>query len=166
MNVKENESFMEKPKGYTEHPSKAVETGGKFEHVMAISLDPRMDYKEGVIRCIKSREGDVATSGYIDRSVLYKVHGESLDSFSMGQEIFIKNQDEIIKQLSGEDLDFLGLEDPDIFIDEKTGLMHLYFTMPFIDKTKDTTFVHLGHAVGKDLDSLEMTMPALMDERT
>jgi len=24
--------------------------------------------------------------------------------------------------------------------------------------------IHLGHAVGKDLDSLEMTMPVLMDE--
>ena len=51
----------------------------------------------------------------------------------------------------------------DIWIDEKTGLMHLYFTMPFHDsKPGDNGFVHLGHAVGKELDSLEMTMPVLM----
>jgi hypothetical protein len=76
----------------------------------------------------------------------------------------IKNQDEVIAQLSGEDADFLGLEDPDIWIDEQTGLTHLYFTMPFHDKKNHGTLVHLGHAVGKDLDSLEMTMPVLIDE--
>jgi len=101
---------------------------------MAISLDPRVGYKEGVIRCITNRSGDVATSGYIDRSVLHKVHGDSLNHFSIGERLVIKNQDEIVSQLSGGKLDFLGLEDPDIFIDEKTGLMHLYFTMPFHNK--------------------------------
>jgi hypothetical protein len=152
---------MEKLKGYIEHPGKAVETGGKFEHVMAIALDPRTGYKEGVIRCITSREGDVATPGYIDRSALYKVRGETLERFSMQDEIVIKNQEDIIKQLSSENSDFIGLEDPDIFIDEQVGLMHLYFTMPFRDVIKDNVVVHLGHAVGKDLDSLEMTMPIL-----
>ena len=151
-------------KGYTQHPGKAVETGEKFEYVMAISLDPRVGYKEGVIRCITNRSGDVATSGYIDRSVLHKVHGDSLNHFSIGERLVIKNQDEIVSQLSGGKLDFLGLEDPDIFIDEKTGLMHLYFTMPFHNKGGHGMLIHLGHAVGKDLDSLEMTMPVLMDE--
>jgi len=40
--------------------------------------------------------------------------------------------------------------------------MHVYFTFPFLDKKKKHALVHLGHAVGKDLDSLEMTMPILM----
>ena len=41
--------------------------------------------------------------------------------------------------------------------------MHLYFTMPFHDVSlEDNGLVHLGHAVGYDLDSLEMTMPVLM----
>jgi hypothetical protein len=151
-------------KGYVEHQGKAVETGGKFEHVMAITLDPRSSYNEGVIRCIKSRVGDVATSGYIDRSALYRAHGDSLDHFSIGKELKIKNTDEIVERLSGESSDFLGLEDPDIWIDEKTGRLHLYFTMPFHAKRKHGWFIHLGHAVGKDLDSLEMTMPILMDE--
>ncbi len=154
---------MEHSKGYIEHSGKAVAAGGKFKHVMAISLDPRSGYKEGVIRCIKSREGDVTTSGYVDRSVMHKVHGDSLEHFSIGEELTIRNQNEIIKQLSREGLDLLGLEDPDIWIDEKTGLMHLYFTMPFHDpKPEDNGLVHLGHAVGKNLDSLEMTMPVLM----
>jgi len=155
---------IEKSSGYIEHLGKVVETGGRYEHVMAISLDPRLGYKEGVIRCIKSREGDITTSGYIDRSVLHKVSGDSLEHFSIGDKLTIKNQDEIIQQLSGEGSDFLGLEDPDIWIDERTGLTHLYFTMPFRNKEKDELLIHLGHAVGKDLNSLEMTMPLLMDE--
>ncbi len=151
-------------KGYIEHPGKAVETGGKFEHVMAISLDPRTGYKDGVIRCITNRAGDVATSGYIDRSVLYKVRGDSLERFSIGERLVIKNQEVVIAQLSGAGADFLGLEDPDIFIDEKTGLMHLYFTMPFHKKEKHGILIHLGHAVGNDIGSLEMTAPVLRDE--
>jgi hypothetical protein len=150
-------------KGYTQHPGKAVETGEKFEYVMAISLDSRAGYKEGVIRCITNRSGDVATSGYIDRSVLHKVRGDSLDHFSIGERLVIKNQEVIVAQLSGGKLDFLGLEDPDIWIDRETGLTHLYFTMPFHNKGKHGMLIHLGHAVGKDLDSLEMTMPVLMD---
>ncbi len=148
-----------------EHQKKAVTAGGKFAHVMAISLDPRSNYRDGVIRCIRSREGDITVSGYVDKSVLHKVHGDSLEHFSIGEQLVIKNQAEVIHQLSGEGLDFLGLEDPDIWIDEKTGLLHLYFTMPFHDpKPEDHGLVHLGHAVGKDLDSLEMTMPVLMGE--
>jgi len=154
---------MEESRGYAEHPGKAVETGDRFEHVMAITLDPRSDYKEGIVRCITSRDGDVATSGYIDRSALHKIKEDSPDHFSIGERLVIKNEDEIIEQLGGEGLDFLGLEDPDIWIDGKTGLTHVYFTMPFHKKNRGT-LVHLGHAVGRDLDSLEMTAPVLMDE--
>jgi hypothetical protein len=35
--------------------------------------------------------------------------------------------------------------------------------MPLREKGKDKYAIHLGHAIGKDLDSLEMTMPVLMD---
>jgi hypothetical protein len=60
-------------------------------------------------------------------------------------------------------LDFIGLEDPDIWVDEENNLLHVYFTFPFINKSEeDKNKIHLGHAVGKNLDSLEMTMPALM----
>lgn len=152
------------PEGYIEYSGRAVEAGEKFEHVMAISLDPRLDYKEGVIRCITSREGDVTKSGYIDRSALHKVQSDSAEHFSIGEELVIKHQEEIIRKLGKKDSDFLGLEDPDIWIDERTGLTHLYFTMPFRNKKENNFRIHLGHAVGRDMDSLEMTMPVLMDE--
>ncbi len=149
-------------KAYTEHSAKAVEDS-RFNHMMAIALDPSSGYKHGVIRCITSREGDVETKGYVDRSELYKISGGTLEKFIVGERLNIKNEKEILQQLGEEEWDFIGLEDPDIFIDEKTGLTHLYFTMPLIskDKTKELSLIHLGHAVGKNLDSLEMTMPAL-----
>lgn len=36
--------------------------------------------------------------------------------------------------------------------------------MPLIGKQEGSTKIHLGHAVGKDLNSLEMTMPILMHD--
>ena len=149
---------------YIEAKGKAVKTDKRFEHVMAITLDPRKNYKEGVIRCITSRSGQVGfSSGQVDRSVLHKVIGKSLNKFEIKEEIIIKNQEKIIKQIQEKDRDFIGLEDPDIWIDEKTTLLHLYFTIPFIDMSrKKKTQVYLGHAFGKDLDNLEMTPPVLM----
>ena len=152
---------MQKP--YFQHKGKVVETDNRFKHVMAIALDPRTDYKEGIIRCITSRGGDVKIKGSVDRSELYKISGSSLESFKIGERLNIKNEKEIVEQLGNDGLDFLGLEDPDIFIDEKTGLTHLYFTMPFIakDKIESHSHIHLGHAVGKSLDALVMIMPSL-----
>ncbi|MDO8548470.1 MAG: hypothetical protein Q7R71_02245 [bacterium] len=147
---------------YTEHPDRAVEDP-RFSHMMAIALDPSTENRRGVIRCITSREGDVEVKGYIDRSKLFTVSGDSLEHFSVGEELQIKNTNEIVGQLRVEGLDFLGLEDPDIWRDENTRLIHLYFTMPFISRNKpdEESLIHLGHAVGRDLDSLEMTMPVL-----
>lgn len=155
---------MNKP--YIQHEGKVAEAGDRFEHVMAITLDPRTGNKEGIIRCIVSREGDVSKAGYIDRSALYKIKGDSLDNFEITEELKIKNSEEIINELKGPKGDFIGLEDPDIWIDEKTDLMHVYFTMPVrkseTDKNgKHLWSVNLGHAIGKNLDSLEMTEPAL-----
>ena len=151
---------MEKP--YIEHEGKVINTNNKFTHVMAIALDSRTEYKEGVIRCITSREGDVTVSGYIDRSELHKIKGTSLENFEIGEKPNIKNETEVINQLTEDGLEFIGLEDPDIWIDEKNDLLHLYFTLPMINRGDDAkNKIHLGHAVGKNLDILEMTMPAL-----
>ena len=151
-------------KYYIEHEGKIIETDNRFKHVMAITLDPRTNYKEGIIRCITNREGDVQIKGYSDRSELYKISGGSLELFKIGERLNIKNEKEILDKLLEKDWDFIGLEDPDIWIDKETDLMHVYFTIPirYIDKTKKIK-IHLGHAVGKDLDSLEMTEPVLMD---
>lgn len=151
-------------KYYTQHEGKVLEKNASFKHVMAITINPKKDYKEGVVRCITSREGDVQIKGYTDRSELHKIIGDSLESFDIKERLKIKNEEEIIKKLTPDGYEFIGLEDPDIYIDEKTDLMHLYFTIPIKHKDKSKkTKIHLGHAVGKDLDSLEMTMPVLMD---
>ena len=147
--------------------NKVIEPDERFKHVMAISLDPTTKYKEGVIRCITSRSGNLAFKGSVDRSELYKIHGESLDHFKIGEKLNINKEKEILAELVGEGRDLLGLEDPDIWIDDKNNLTHLYFTLPVItlDKTLKKigkTAVHLGHAVGKNLDSLEMTSPVLV----
>ncbi len=155
---------METQKGYIEHAGKVVETGGKFEHVMALALDPRSGCKTGVIRCITSRDGDVAVSGYIDRSKLYTIEGSSPEAFFMRDELAIRRADEIVAELGEGQFDFLGLEDPDIFVDDRTGLVHLYFTLPLRNPTKGGITIHLGHAMGQDLASLEMTLPFLLDE--
>lgn len=156
---------MEGPKNYIEHSGKVVEADKQFSHLMAIALDPRSAYRDGVIRCIVSREGDLEVSGYIDRSVLHRVSGNSLERFAIGEQIVMRNADEIVERLRGNNLDFIGLEDPDIFIDDTTGLMHLYFTMPFLaNKVPKETLIYLGHAVGNNLNSMEMTMPVLMVE--
>ncbi len=153
---------------YIQREEKVIETNKQFTHVMAIALDSRTQYKDGVIRCITSREGDVTVKGYVDRSELHKVQGNSLEHFEIGDRLVIKNEEEIINNLTPLGWDFIGLEDPDIWIDEVTNLMHLYFTIPIkpSEKMRDNgekIKIHLGHAVGKDLDSLEMTMPVLMD---
>lgn len=157
-----------KTKAYTEHPGKVVEANQRFKHVMAITLDQRTHYQKGVIRCITSREGDIAMKGTIDRSELHKIKGNSLEYFVIGEKLNIKNESEIIKKLSSKNQNFIGFEDPDIWVDKKTDLMHLYFTLSFINKVeKGKSKTHLGHAVGNDLNSLEMTMPILMaDQRS
>lgn len=156
---------MEKTKAYFEHSGKIIETDINFKHVIAIALDPKSGYKKGIIRCITSREGNIEIKGYVDRSELHKISGDSLEHFTIGEKLEIKNEKEIISQLTEKGWDFIGLEDPDIWIDEKTGLMHVYFTIPIRPPkdSKEKIKIHLGHAFGKNLDSLEMTMPVLMD---
>ncbi|MEA2715059.1 MAG: hypothetical protein QOG91_87 [Candidatus Parcubacteria bacterium] len=148
---------------YSEHAGKVVEAGRRFKHVMALNLDPRTNYGEGLIRCILSREGDVSVKGSVDRSELHKVKGADLEHFEIGDAIVIKNQDEIIRQIIRSGQVFIGLEDPEIWIDEMTDLLHLYVTLPLIDLYDERkSRIHLGHAVGRDLDSLEMTVSSLI----
>ncbi len=78
---------MIEEKGYVEHSGRAIDTGGSFTHVMAITLDPQTNYREGIIRCITSRTSDPALSGNIDRSELRKIHGNSLEHFTIDREL-------------------------------------------------------------------------------
>ena len=155
-------------KNYIEHSDKVVETDGRFKHVMAIALNPK-NTQEGVIRCIISRQGDVEIKGYVDRSELHRVVGSSLDRFDIGQRFMMRGESSIMSKIVGEGWDFIGLEDPDIWQDESTGLLHMYFTIPIKSNTgkKDGDYsrmrIHLGHAAGASLDTMEMTMPVLLD---
>ncbi|MGD0328287.1 MAG: hypothetical protein ABSB00_01075 [Minisyncoccia bacterium] len=155
--------MTQESRAYIQHIGKVIENDARFKYVMALTLNPRSGNREGVIRCITSRKGKEGVAGQIDRSVLHKVKGKSLEHFEIGEKIRIKLQEKIIKKFSRKNIDFLGLEDPDIWVDEKTNLIHLYFTIPLIAKKK--TWIHLGHAFGKDLDNLNMTMPVLMAGR-
>ncbi|MFA6552062.1 MAG: hypothetical protein WCT19_01005 [Candidatus Paceibacterota bacterium] len=153
---------METEKFYKQHAGKAVVTDERFKLIMAIALDPTADYKNGVIRCITSRSGEIGIKGNLDRSVLHFVKKNQAGIFEIGEQMYIKNGKDIIDNLLKNGGDFIGLEDPDIWIDEKTGRKHLYFTIPIIfldDHEKNQ--IYLGHAVGKDLNSLEMTEPVL-----
>jgi len=148
---------------YIQHADKVVSTGGKFTHVMAVTLDPTSGNKRGVVRCITNREGTLLIK-HFDRSELYLIKGQSLEHFNIDTPLNIKNKTEIINGLTQAGWDFIGLEDPDIWVDKTTGWMHLYFTIPVkpLIESREHIRVHLGHAQGKDLDSLEMTAPVLL----
>ncbi|MBI4068008.1 hypothetical protein HY413_01200 [Candidatus Kaiserbacteria bacterium] len=154
---------MEKTPAYTQHPDKAIEHGHRFSHVMAIALDATSNYKRGVIRCITSREGSVDVGGYIDRSVIHHVSETTPGHFTIGGRLEIRGED-VLTKFGGGAWECIGFEDPDLFFDERMQQLHLYFTLPLRHKVKGTVQVHLGHAVGKDLDSLEMTEPVLQSD--
>jgi hypothetical protein len=147
---------------YTQHEGKVIENGKEFKHVMALAIDPTSDYKKGIVRCITSRLGDVSVKGFADRSELHKISSDSLYGFSIGEKLIIENEAEVVATLVEEGGDFIGLEDPDIYIDSDAGLTHVYFTIP-VKYPNRKTQIHLGHAVGKNLDSLKMTEPVLKD---
>jgi hypothetical protein len=71
----------------------------------------------------------------------------------------------MLEKLTPEGWECIGLEDPDIWIDAQSALAHLYFTIPIKSSDpKEKIRIHLGHAVGKDLDSLVMTEPVLLHD--
>lgn len=148
-------------KAYQEHSGKVIDQG-RFKHVMALTLNPA-NLREGVIRCIVSRQGDVGVKGFIDQSRLYKVKSvDGLEKLQITTPVTIQGTEELVKNLLDNDHQFLGLEDPDLVIDPETNLLHLYFTLPFIKKDNSVeSFILLGHAEGRDLESLKMTDPVL-----
>ncbi|MHB8860349.1 MAG: hypothetical protein ACYC48_01285 [Minisyncoccota bacterium] len=148
---------------YIAQPGKVIAPDERFRLMMAIALNPQSGFREGVIRCITNRSGQIGIKGNVDRSELHKISGETLSRFTIGERLHIEGERELIERLNPDGLDYLGLEDPDIWIDERTGRTHLYFTIPLIskDREKKHSRVSLGHAEGDDLDSLVMTEPVL-----
>ena len=95
------------------------------------------------------------------------MHGDTLERLTISDPLVIKGESEMVSQLGGDSWDFIGLEDPDIWIDESTGRMHLYFTIALIskDRSKEHSLISLGHAEGDDLNSLVMTIPAITADK-
>ncbi|MBS3921595.1 MAG: hypothetical protein KGZ37_00415 [Nitrosarchaeum sp.] len=152
-----------KTKAYFQHKGKVIAINGKNKLVMAITINPK-NHKEAILRCVVSRTGDVTKTGSHDISKLYLLKGKSLTSFSIYKELKIKNSEKIIKSLHKPGHEFIGLEDPDIFYDEKSKIYHLYFTMPYIVSKPGKGYVYLGHALGRSLNLLRMTEPVLSGE--
>lgn len=150
---------------FIQNEGRVFDKGIRFNHVMALALDPRTKHTEGVIRCILSREGDVSVGGYIDRSKLHKTKMTPLECFEV-EELVIKNELEVLEKLSQGGFECIGLEDPDIWADEENDLIHLYFTIPMINFKEGISKIYLGHAMGPNIDSLTMTEPVLAPDET
>ena len=128
------------------------EDGKKF---MALCIDPtsKNPYR-GIARQVTERQGNQDVPGYVDKSKLVLVESEDLLKWTVVSDLKINKIDDSINILKKEELNFIGLEDPDILIDNQ-GTKHLYFTIPFKYKNQDGYDVYVGHAFGKELDSLK-----------
>ena len=149
---------------YVESKDKVVEIDDRFKHLMALALNPKTNNKDGLIRCITSRVGEVYVSGYIDKSELHLIKMIDNYHYSISHKLKIINEDEIIKSVTPIDYEFLGLEDPDIYMDENNSMLHVYLTIPFVSKIDSNLKIYLGHAEGMDLDSLIMTDLFIKDD--
>lgn len=149
---------------FHQHSGKVIEANQLIKHVMAISLDPTTQYRYGLARVIIDRSGNVDQAGYLDKSELHIIERVDQHVYALKDRLTIKNSDPILNELFPKYVGFLGFEDPDIFVDPESGLMHAYFTIPIKNKTDDGYLIHLGHCIGTDLMNLEMTRPAIIAE--
>tara|TARA_B100001971_G_scaffold213696_1_gene247844 strand:- start:54 stop:1052 length:999 start_codon:yes stop_codon:yes gene_type:complete len=138
--------------------SEKFEGGDKF---MALCIDPSVkdDYK-GIARVVNERKGDVNVVGFVDRSKLILVESDDLLKWNILGDLKIKGIDEVIKKFESENIYFVGLEDPDIFVDDEET-KHVYFTIAYKYKEGDDYKIYLGHASGKSLDNLVASDPII-----
>lgn len=129
---------------------------------MALHVDPRGGKDVGVVRCITNRTGSVKISGFIDQSQVHTAEMESFYEARRGPELDIRGCRDVISDLRSDDTQqFLGLEDPNVWCPPDSDTLHLYCTIPFVERYSGDTCVYLGHAEGPDVHSLEMTEPVL-----
>ncbi|MBR9704539.1 hypothetical protein GOV12_03950 [Candidatus Pacearchaeota archaeon] len=130
--------------------------------IMALTVDKltlKNKTKFGIARIIKKRKGNPDIAGFLDKSKLIIVNSKDFLKWKKVKNLKIKNIKKIIKDLSKEDMTFIGLEDPDIY--NQKGIKHLYFTIAFKLKNKKGYKIYLGHAIGKSLNKLIATDPLL-----
>lgn len=128
---------------------------------MALCVQPgsKKPYR-GLARQVIDREGSADVSGFLDTSKLIIVESNDLLNWSVLGDLQIEGIEEIIESVEDDTLRFLGLEDPDIVVDEK-GRLQVYFTVPFNIIGTEKNRVYLGHAYGKKLEKLRATSPVL-----
>lgn len=112
---------------------------------MALCIDPKSENPyRGIARQIIDRRGSPDIPGFLDRSKLIIVESYDLLNWEIVGDLNLKGLKEIIKKLLNNQEDkkeFIGLEDPDIMIDENGN--------------------YVGYAEGDNLESLTATMPVL-----
>jgi hypothetical protein len=156
------EELIELPNGILMEPVPVYEQDHPVM-ALAVAKKQKKGKYEGIIREIVRREGNVGVSGFVDRSKLFIVESKNLLSWKRKGELKIKGIDEVVKELQGKNMDFIGLEDPDIYFDGKT--MHIYYTIAF--KLSEGKYaVYLGHAQGSSLQTLKATAPVLSPDLT
>lgn len=117
--------------------------------------------KYGLAREITKSTGNIDKPGFVDQSKLIIVKSLDLLKWEKDSDLKIKGMEKLINNLSKEDRYFIGLEDPDIWIDEKSGIKHVYFTIAFKYKEQKGYKLYLGHAQGKELTKLNATKPVI-----
>ncbi len=132
---------------------------------MALCIDPssKNPYR-GIARQVTKRKGNVNLAGFVDMSKLILVESNNLLKWTIIRDLQINGIKEIIKKLKNKETYFIGLEDPDIFVD-KTGKKHIYFTIAYKYKNKKGHKLFLGHAIGNSLEKLEATNPVIANNK-
>ena len=130
---------------------------------MALAIEPNDLAMRGLVRVVTKRQGDVASIGFLDRSIL--AHAEPFirpGRWEVGAPVNISGLEETVASIQPLGSEFIGLEDPDII--EEDGVTHLFCTIPFYEQAQtgsDNPYhIFLGHAKGT-LDLLHMQQPVL-----
>jgi len=137
--------------------NKVVE-GKRF---MALCLQPRANKPfRGLARQVITREGSENVPGFLDLSKLVIVESEDLLKWQVVGDLKIKGIEKVVENFQKDTTRFIGLEDPDILLDEY-GVLHVYFTIAYRYLEKEEYDIFLGHAFGKSLEKLNATNPLL-----
>lgn len=136
-----------------EEPVLGTETLKGNKKFMSLCIDPssKNPYK-GIARQVTERKGHEDNPEHIDLSKLVIVESKNLLKWKIIGDFEIKGLSKHIKYLPNNER-FIGLEDPDILIDEK-GLKHVYFSVPLMYPDHFGWDIYIGHAIGKNLKDL------------
>lgn len=135
---------------------------GKRYMALCIDPDSKGPYR-GIAREVTKREGTVDLKGFVDFSKLVLIESEDRLQWRVVNDLIIENIEEIVKKYEGAGTSFIGLEDPDIFVDED-GNKHVYFTIAY-KKDKEGHKLFLGHAEGESLERLTATEPVIPNNK-